>query len=136
MKTKSTVIIFGTILGSIIIYNEYQKRRKSVPVFFFNSLPENYNAMTIPPFGIFVKESEKANQELINHEKIHWQQYQNKGLINFYHQYFTELKKFGYDKMPMEQVARINESAYCIENYTECVKNGQAKTVFNPNFKM
>lgn len=46
------------------------------------------------------------------------------------------MKQFGYDKMPMEIEARKNESDYCKNNYTECVRNGTAKTVYNPNFRL
>ena len=45
------------------------------------------------------------------------------------------MKQFGYDKMPMEMEARANESDYCKENYTECVRNGKSNTVNNPNFR-
>lgn len=95
----------------------------------------NYSARTIPPFGIYIKESEKDNQALIDHELIHWKQYQDGGLLNYYLTYASQMKQYGYDKMPMEQEARTNESDYCKENYTECVKDGQAKTVYNPNFR-
>ena len=45
------------------------------------------------------------------------------------------MKQYGYDKMPMEKEARKNETEYCKENYTGCVRTGQAQTVFNPNFR-
>lgn len=125
----------GILAGVAIIYNYYQRKRNEIPIYFKKSLAKNYNARTIPPFGIYVKESERNNNSLIEHEKIHWKQYQECGLLKFYLQYAGELKKYGYDKMPMEIEARENEGEYCKENYTDCVRTGQAQTIFNPNFR-
>lgn len=137
MKTSTKIISLLAIASGIVItYNIIQRRRKKPPIFFKKELAKNYNARTIPPFGIFIKESEKDNKELIDHEIVHWKQYQNKGLIRFYIDYAKEMKELGYDKMPMEKEARVNESEYCQNNYTECVRNGQAKTVYNPNFRL
>lgn len=136
MKTQHVLIVSGCIvISGAIIYNYIQRKRITPPVYYKNKLIKNYNARTIPPFGIFIKESERNNDELLQHELIHWKQYQEKGLINFYHHYITELKKHGYDNMPMEKEARINESEYCQDNYTECVRSGEAQTIYNPNFR-
>ena len=134
-KTKNILIGAGAFATIAIIYNAHQRRRKDTPVYFRESLVGNYNARTIPPFGIYVKESEKDNKPLIEHEKVHWKQYQEKGLISFYAQYAEEMDQYGYDHMPMEIEARQNETPYCKRNYTECVRTGRAKTVFNPNFR-
>ncbi|WP_204343853.1 hypothetical protein [Psychroserpens algicola] len=66
---------------------------------------------------------------------MHWKQYQKKGLIGFYYDYYNELKIYGYDKMPMEIEARFWESDNCKLNYTECVRSGKSVTVFNPDFR-
>ena len=130
---NASKIIIGSIIV-FIIYNELQKR-KPAKVYYRKRLANNYNARTIPPFGIYVLESQKNNSALIDHELIHWKQYQEKGLFKFYNDYLKELNQFGYDSMPMEIAARSNESEYCKLNYTECVRNGKAKTVFEPNFR-
>lgn len=124
------------MVGGFIIFNIIQRARKSIPVFFKKSLFKKYNARTIPPFGIYIKESEKDNKELVDHEKVHWKQYQKNGLINYYKNYLKQLKKYGYDKMPMEQAARKNETEYCKQNYTKCVRTGESKTVYNPVFRV
>ena len=111
-------------------------KTKKPPIYIRRKLPKGYNARTIPPFGIYIKESEKNNKELIEHELIHWRQYQKNGLIDYYRRYLRELKRWGYDKMPMEQEARKNETKYCRQNYTECVRTGRSKTVYNPNFRV
>ncbi len=132
MKTKT---ILGLLLGTAIIYNELQKKRDTPPIYIRKKLRLNYNGRTIPPFGIYITEAQKDNKALLEHELVHWRQYQQKGLIRFYFDYAGQLKKHGYDQMPMEKEARVNESDYCKENYTECVRNGTAKTVHNPNFR-
>jgi len=65
-----------------------------------------YRAITIPPFGIFIKKKHRGNQKLLNHELIHWQQYQKMGLLKFYFRYFKQFLTHGYNKMPMEIEAR------------------------------
>lgn len=136
MNVKSAVLGIGVIAGVFAVYNMFQRRRKSIPVYIRKSLAGNYNARTIPPFGIYVKEGEQNNEALINHEKVHWKQYQEKGLIGFYSQYAKEIKEFGYDNMPMEIEARENETEHCKHNYTQCVRAGESSTIYNPAFRM
>ena len=135
MNNKQLAIGF-IIAGGIVfaIFNNQQKA-KTPTIHVRKKLARGYNARTIPPFGIYVKESEKDNQELIEHELVHWKQYQENGLLNYYFTYIKQLKKYGYDRMPMEQVARGNESEYCKANYTECVRAGQSNTIYNPKFR-
>ncbi len=126
--------IVGSIIVCSVIYNEFQKRSEP-NIFYRKNLAGNYNAKTIPPFGIFIKESERGNTALLEHEKVHWKQYREKGLVKFYYQYIKELKTYGYDQMPMEKEARANETEYCKNNYTQCVREGKAKTIHNPKFR-
>lgn len=125
----------GTIIFGFIIYNAIQRRRINPPVFYRKSLNKNFNAKTIPPFGIYIKEAERENQALLEHETVHWQQYQRMGLIKYYREYFKQLKEYGYDAHPMELEARSNESEYAKHNYTEAVRRGLAVTVYNPDFR-
>lgn len=137
MATGGIIVGIGAgVVGLAFIFYNANQRSKSSSVYFVKNLAGNYNARTIPPFGIYVKESEKNNQELINHELVHWKQYQEKGLLNYYFSYANQMKQYGYDKMPMEKEARVNESEYCKENYTECVRSGMAKAVYNPEFRI
>lgn len=134
MSGKKIFYISLAAVGAFAIYN-YLQKQKAAPVFFKKKLKANYNARTIPPFGIFISDENRDNKALIEHEQVHWQQYRDKGLLRFYYDYFTQLKKYGYDNMPMEKVARTNETEYCQNNYTACVRNGTAKTVSNPSFR-
>lgn len=135
MKCKNVIYISGIIIGSGALINSIQKKNDKPPVYYLKSLDNNYNARTIPPFGIFILESEKNNKALLDHELIHWKQYQRMGLVEYYSEYSRQMKQFGYDKMPMEVEARSNESDYVKYNYTEAVRNGTAKTIYNPKFR-
>lgn len=106
------------------------------PVYYKKKLLGNYNARTLPPFGIYIQEAHKGNAALLEHEKIHWQQYRRMGLIGFYLTYLYENAVYGYDCNSLEIEARANESEYCRQNYTECVRNGIAKTIHNPQFRL
>jgi len=125
-------LLFG--IGFLYLKNQISK--KSVPeIFYCKSLPFGFNACTVPPFGVFILESEKNNMYLLEHELIHWKQYQELGLINYCIRYQNEIKHFGYDKAPMEIEARFFENQYVKDNYTFAVRSGIAKTVFNPEFR-
>lgn len=132
---RTPVFIILLFVGAFAAFAFYRRFISKAPIYYTDALSNNYNAQTIPPFGIFIKTSELGNDELLNHELIHWQQFKEKGLLSFYYQYIKQLIKFGYDKAPFEKQARINESDFCIENYTFCVKNGLAQTVYNPEFR-
>lgn len=136
MKTKhiiTSILAVGTI--AMIIKNK-QSRFNPPKIFYVKTLAKGYNARTIPPFGIYILESQKNNKELLAHEIRHWRQYQKLGLIRFYYEYASQMIQFGYDKMPLEIQARTNESEYCKNNYTECVRKGISKTVNDPYFRM
>jgi hypothetical protein len=76
-----------------------------------------FRAMTIPPFGIFIKKKYKGNNQILKHDLIHWKQYKRMGLFMFYFRYFIQLIIIGYDTMPMEMEARQNDDN--ILNYRE-----------------
>lgn len=136
MKKENIFIALGVAAATLMVYNSYQKKRSDVPVYYRKKLSGNYNARTIPPFGIYILDSERDNDNLLAHELVHWKQYQDYGLMSFYLRYFNELINFSYDSMPMEMEARYLENEYCRNNYTECVRSGQSVTVYNPNFRM
>lgn len=136
MKGSTKVIIGGFLVFAI--YNELQKRNNKPKIYYNNTITGNYNARTIPPFGIFIKPKQKDNKMLLNHELVHWKQYQEMGLIKFYANYSSYNNELGYDLNPMEIEARIltGEKQECIYGYTECVRNGTALTVQNENFRL
>jgi len=123
-------------LALFIAYSDRQ-RKSSPKVFVRKKLLGNYNARTIPPFGIYISQEQKDNKKILEHEMEHWKQYQKDGLLGFILNYANEDIVNGYDGNRYEIEARANagESIYCQNNYTECVRNGLAKTVYNPNFR-
>lgn len=136
-KDKKILLIGGASLALIAFaaYCERQRKNNQPKIFFKEKLFNNYHGFTIPPFGIFIKESEKNNTALLEHELVHWQQFQREGLLPFIINYGKQAITKGYDKNPYEIEARTVETDYCKENYTECVRLGLAKTVYNSNFR-
>lgn len=128
----ATTLVLGV---AYLAYKSVKARRTPPPIFYKKRLWGNYNGYNIPPFGIWIKESEKENKALLTHELVHWRQYQERGLLPFFVEYGYHALTKGYDKNPMEIEARSNETPYCQQNYTECVRTGQAKTVHNPSFR-
>ena len=75
---------------------------KQPKIYYTRYILPPYRAVTIPPFGIFIKKKHKGNQKILNHDMAHWGQYQKIGLFMFYFKYFKQFLIYGYDKMPME----------------------------------
>lgn len=129
---KKVLIIAGSLTAAHLLL--VALRKKPPMICYVDDLPFGYNAMTVPPVGIFIKRSQHDNKALLDHEMIHWAQYQRMGLLGFYAAY-TKGSTEGYDANPMEIEARANETDYCKLNYTTCVRNGTAKTIQDKNFK-
>lgn len=125
-------------MGAVLAIDFIIARLNKYPkIYHKDRLPFNYNAQTLPPFGIRVQTEDKDNKLLLEHELVHWQQYRKTGAIIYYIKYALQKSIYGYDKMPMEIEARkqIGENEYCQINYTECVKNGQSITIKEPYFR-
>lgn len=122
-------------LVAFCAYCIVQRRNDTPRIFYRAKLINNYNGYIIPPFGVFIKSSEKENTALIEHEMMHWKQFQREGLLRFLFNYGKHAVKDGYDKNPYEVEARTVEDDYCKHNYTECIRSGKSKTAYNPNFR-
>jgi len=135
MKTKHILFGIGAVLAVDYLIARINKKPK---ITYKQKLPFNYNAQTLPPFGINIQNEDKNNQLLIKHELVHWEQYRKTGAIVYYLKYALQKAIYGYDKMPMEIEARkqIGENEYCQNNYTECVRNGQSITIKEQNFRV
>ena len=91
---------------------------KSNPkIIYTNFIIPPFRAMTVPPFGIFIKKKFKGDLQILEHDKIHWSQYKRMGLFMYYFRYFTQLIIIGYDTMPMEMEARQNDNLDTKWNY-------------------
>ena len=135
-KSHSAFWAVAGVVGVVALWS-YKQRKCPPALFVRDSLPFGFNAITLPPIGVFVKKKHLGNKRLMIHELAHWQQYQRMGLIGFYYKYFSELAVDGYDGSGMEREARraAGECDGCVNSYTDCVRNGFACTVNDPNFR-
>ena len=86
----------------------------SAPTHVVRWLPtkRQFTAITLPPIGIFIRKSwwcdtgYQSRTRLIRHERVHWQQAQNLGVIRYYVTYLILAARYGYDEHPMEIAAR------------------------------
>ena len=88
-KESNLVPVVLTVAVVAYLYNAYKIKRPP-PFFIVEKLFRGHNAMTVPPFGIWITRDAVTNKDLIQHELVHWHQYQQRGLIRFYMDYFTE----------------------------------------------
>lgn len=134
MTDLQKTILLGVAAAGV--YLAVRGERKKDPIIHYvPHIPGGYNGICLPPWGLYIRDDQQGNAELIRHEMIHWQQYQRMGLLPYYYEYMRDYFIHGYDLHPMEQEARANEDDYCRVNYTECVRTGRAKTASNPNFR-
>jgi len=87
------VLLFGLLKENKVYYLPFD-------------IPGSQMAATIPPFGIFIEEKYRNNTDLLNHESVHWDQYNRMGLLGFYRTYISEYIKYGRKYGPMEVEAR------------------------------
>ncbi len=81
--------------------------RKTTPRFYNSSwFPLYFRGIMIPFIGIIIRDKYIADNELHQHELIHWNQFQRMGLVMFLFRYLFQLIFIGYDTMPMEMEAR------------------------------
>jgi len=80
--------------------------KKKPKIYYVNKTIGPFRAMTIPPFGIFIKKEHKGDDQILAHDLIHWKQYERMGFLMYYFRYFVQLILIGYDTMPMEMEAR------------------------------
>lgn len=134
MNTKTIAISLVSVLVLDYLIAKVNKPRIIVK----DKLPFNYNAQTIPPLFIMVQKEDAENKKLMEHELVHWSQYQKTGAIIFHMKYFLQNLVYGYDKMPLEVEAReyVGEDKYCQANYTECVRNGKSITIQDKMFRV
>jgi hypothetical protein len=131
MNGCTTILI---ALGALTLYSMNKKNRPPT-LYVQDKLVGGFNAMTVPPVGIFIRTDQLENGNLVEHEIMHWEQYRKLGLLGYYLGYLSQSCRFGYDKMPMELEARVGECEPCKSQYTQCVRKGIARTVYNPDFR-
>jgi hypothetical protein len=90
------------------------KVKNKFVVFFFG---DDYSAVTIAPFGIYMKEKYLSDEIIKNHESIHWKQQIEMGILPFYFWYGIEyliraitFQKDAYMNISMERESYRNEN--------------------------
>jgi hypothetical protein len=68
-----------------------------------------HHAITLPPFGIFIRPDHIDDAYLRRHESVHWEQAKEIGVIMFYIKYLYFQVRYGYQDNPMEIEARKAE---------------------------
>jgi len=106
IKYLPLMLAVGIVLY-VVFLNSSAKNRE--PKFITMPLPGDRKAVTMPPFGVYIEKDVKDNEQVIKHEKCHWKQYQDKGLINFYKEYIQLKANHDYNDNPMEQECFIAE---------------------------
>lgn len=82
-------------------------------------IPANVVGISLAPFGIFLRREYLKRKKTINHEKIHWQQQLEMGVIFFYIWYILEwlIKLFrwgnrSYNELSFEREAYVHDRDY------------------------
>lgn len=101
------IILIVAMVLYIVLKNK--KSMNSEPKFITMPLPGDRKAVTMPPFGVYIEKDVENDQAVIKHEKCHWNQYQRKGLIDFYKEYISLKSDHDYNDNPMEQECFIAE---------------------------
>ena len=67
-------------------------------------IPGNADAITLPPFGVFVENDDTGDKYLLAHEKGHWQQYQERGFFGFYWWVFKDYVFYGLGRQDSDSI--------------------------------
>lgn len=94
------------VLLLVCLFLIYSVVKKDKVYYIPFDIPGSQMAATIPPFGIFIEEKYKGDKSLLNHELVHWDQYDRMGFFGFYSTYISEYIKYGRKYGPMEVEAR------------------------------
>jgi hypothetical protein len=85
-----------------------------------NIVPKGYIGITLWPFAIYVSDVKYlSDQEVINHERIHWEQQKELGGILFYVLYLVEwiIKIFIYGRQSYQNLASEREANHNEDDY-------------------
>lgn len=98
---KFLLTIFLLVIIAITAIALYSTRaiRKDAPVRYVNNLSGSIMAVTVPPLGIYIEKKYIDEGDgvgsILAHERIHWLQYQERGLWGFYGTYLNGWLKHG-----------------------------------------
>lgn len=91
MKQIYTYIVILFLMVALLGMYSHYAIKKDAFVFYIPQIPGSLNAFTLPPLGIYIEKSYQQEgsvpDSIIEHEQIHWLQYQEKGLWKYYFDY-------------------------------------------------
>lgn len=99
------------MIAAVVLFVWYldRKAKEADPRWMVMPLPGDRKAVTMPPFGIYIEPDAEDVPEIRKHEMCHWNQYKEKGLVDFYREYFNHKGQHDYENNPMEQACFIAE---------------------------
>jgi|SRR5690606_3309739 len=97
MKLKTLFLIIVILVAILAL----SKRPKFFHVPKWLQPYAKFNAITLPPFGMFFSKGNFV-ESTIKHELVHWEQYKRFGLLGFYMLYGYYTLKYGYWNNPLE----------------------------------
>ncbi len=110
MKKIYKYLLVFFLLALIIGMHSHNMIKRDAPVFYIPWLPGSLMAFTVPPLGIFIEQDYRGEGSgpgtILAHEKIHWQQFQERGLWGFYIEYWKGLIRDGRLYNDLEKDAR------------------------------
>ena len=70
---------------------------------------KKFSGISLAPLGVFIRPDRLNDKRLIQHERIHWQQQKEMGILPFYLWYLAEGLWKGYPNISFEREAYENE---------------------------
>ena len=82
-KNHTGLLLAVGAVAALGIYSAY--RRNGKPSLFVRDwLPFGKAAMTLPPWGIVVRDSDKCNVRLLQGQIVNWKKFQDAGLLGYF----------------------------------------------------
>lgn len=124
IASRKHFISWGALIGigMILLYSttglyayDMLYGQKKEPSFFYafgSFCSSRWSAITLPPVGIFICQSDFNDEGIRRHELVHWEQYRRMSTIGFYVRYLTGwvVAGFRYTNNWMEQEARMKSA--------------------------
>lgn len=108
-KIYKWLLVLFLLLTLVGMYS-HNAIKKAPPIFYVPWLPGSLMAFTAPPLGIYIESAYKGEGDtpgtILAHERVHWLQYQERGLWGYYRDYTIGLVKHGRLYNEMEEDAR------------------------------
>lgn len=118
-KNHTGLLLAVGAVAALGIYSAY--RRNGKPSLFIRDwLPFGKSAMTVPPWGIMVRDADKCNVKLLEGQVSNWKKFQDAGLLGYYLAWLRGEVVSGYNFPVVNNVHfKSREDFYSDGSYTE-----------------